>query len=237
MDNHIIQSLWVGNRLSKMEQLCIHSFLANGHEFHLYLYDPCENVPEGTVIKDANEIILKADISKYPNLPNFSDIFRYYLLQQRACWWVDFDVICLKPFDFPDDYVFASEEYPPGCLLVNGCLLKAPAGSPLLQVAIERCNQQDSLHPTGELLNGGLAFGPELLTHLTQELELRSYVKPRATFTPISCQNTPKYFIDPQVNTDLSEAYACHLFHSKWVEVEGSFPSTCFYEQWKRRFL
>ncbi len=34
----IIQSLWIGNPLSKLERLCIQSFIDHGHEFHLYTY-------------------------------------------------------------------------------------------------------------------------------------------------------------------------------------------------------
>ena len=33
-----IQSLWIGGELSPMEQLSIASFLAHGHEYHLYSY-------------------------------------------------------------------------------------------------------------------------------------------------------------------------------------------------------
>jgi len=237
-DNHIMQSLWIGDRLSTMERLCIRSFLANGHEFHLYLYGSCDGVPEGATVKNANEIIPQEDIRKYPSLPNFSDIFRYPLLQQRAAWWVDLDVVCLKPFDFTDDYVFASEEFPPGCLLVNGCILKAPPDGDLLKVAIERCNQQDSLHPKGKYFDGGLAFGPELMTNLTEELGLRSYVRPRSVFTPISCQRVPQDFIDPLPKADMSSAYACHLFHSQWFDaLEKTHPMTSLYEQMKRKFL
>ena len=43
----IIQSFWVGEPLSKLEQLCIQSFLDNGHEFHLYVYDDVQGIPEG----------------------------------------------------------------------------------------------------------------------------------------------------------------------------------------------
>src|SRR5258706_6206464 len=38
-DNKIIQGLWIGPTLSQMEQLSIASFLANGHEYHLFVYD------------------------------------------------------------------------------------------------------------------------------------------------------------------------------------------------------
>jgi hypothetical protein len=64
-DSNIIQSLWIGGHLSKVEQLCIKSFLDNGHEFHLYIYDEVKNIPTGTIICDGNAILNKEDIFTY----------------------------------------------------------------------------------------------------------------------------------------------------------------------------
>ena len=69
----VIQSLWVGDRLRTMERLCISSYLRNGHDFHLYTYNPVEGIPDGTVVKDANEV-----------MPNIVDQFRF--TAQFADW-------------------------------------------------------------------------------------------------------------------------------------------------------
>lgn len=105
----VIQSLWIGESLSVMEQLSITSFLSNGHEFHLYAYDDVKNVPEGTVLKDASEIISPDKIFKYKDhdsYAGFANLFRYTLLLERGQWWVDTDVVCLSPLDFKQRYVF-----------------------------------------------------------------------------------------------------------------------------------
>ncbi len=57
--SNIIQSLWIGKELSKIEQLCIASFIYHGCVFHLYTYEKVANVPAGVVLMDANEIIPK----------------------------------------------------------------------------------------------------------------------------------------------------------------------------------
>ena len=108
-DNRIIQSLWVGPRLSTMERLSIRSFLANGHEFHLYCYAPIAGIPEGAIVKDAREIVPESDVEKFRNLANFSDSFRYNLLLKKGGWWSDTDSVCLRPLDFNQNYVFSSE--------------------------------------------------------------------------------------------------------------------------------
>jgi len=40
-----------------MEHLSITSFLANGHQFHLYAYDSIAGLPAGVTIMDANQIL------------------------------------------------------------------------------------------------------------------------------------------------------------------------------------
>ena len=78
----IVQSLWIGGTLSKMEVLSIKSFIENGNEYHLYTYDNVKNIPKGTIIKDGNEIISKEYIFKYCNgsYSAFSNLFRFCLL-------------------------------------------------------------------------------------------------------------------------------------------------------------
>ncbi|BAP55651.1 hypothetical protein THII_1354 [Thioploca ingrica] len=108
----IIQSLWIGKKLSSMEQLSITSFLRNGHSFHLYVYDEVAGIPPKTIIKDANQIVPANKIFKYKNnnsYAGFSNLFRYQLLFEKGNFWVDTDIIALKPFNFPSDYVFGSE--------------------------------------------------------------------------------------------------------------------------------
>ena len=120
-----------------MEQLSIASFLQNGHEYHLYVYDAVQNVPTRAVIKDANEILPASRIFQYKHQASyagFANFFRYKLLLERGGWWVDTDVICLKPFDFADEYVFATEtdgEREP----ISSGIIQAPAGSEVMAYA------------------------------------------------------------------------------------------------------
>ena len=100
----IIRALWIGDSLSTIEQLSITSFLKNGHEFQLYTYDHIKNIPDGTTIKDGNEILDRSKIVRYQNgsVSLFTNWFRFELLKKYGGFWVDLDVICLKPFDFPE---------------------------------------------------------------------------------------------------------------------------------------
>ena len=46
----------------------------NGHEVHLYTYDKVENIPEGVIVKNGNEILDKSEIYRYKNGCLFSKI-------------------------------------------------------------------------------------------------------------------------------------------------------------------
>lgn len=108
MSAPIMQSLWIGDALSNLERLCVQSFLANGHAFHLYAYADIDGVPAGATLKDAGDILPASAIYRHRrgSLALFADWFRWELLHRHGDWWVDMDVVCLKRFDFADAVVF-----------------------------------------------------------------------------------------------------------------------------------
>ena len=143
-ENNVINGLWIGNELSVVELLTIHSFIRMGHTFHLWLYEPIKNkLPAQVVICDANEIMPRSSVFRY-NKPNqyghgkgsvsgFSDIFRYKLLYEKGGWWVDMDVTCLQPFDVREPYFFRSHHD----LNLVGNVMKCPPKSELMRLCYE----------------------------------------------------------------------------------------------------
>ena len=95
MSKPIIQSLWIGDKLSQVEKLCISSYIYHGHEFHLYCFNDIEGVPDGCIIKDASEILPREEVFTYNVGPGkgsssaFSNYFRYKLLDLKGNWWTD----------------------------------------------------------------------------------------------------------------------------------------------------
>ncbi|HYI93551.1 MAG TPA: glycosyltransferase, partial [Bryobacteraceae bacterium] len=143
-DNKIVQGLWFYGDLPLLQQISIASFLANGHDYHLYTYGPVGKVPSGTTLRDAAEMMCEVKVFQdrgEKGYATFADGFRYALLLERGGWWVDTDVVCLKFFDFSAEYVFASEHVPENseAVLPNNAIIKAPMGAPVLQYALEVC--------------------------------------------------------------------------------------------------
>jgi hypothetical protein len=56
----------------------------------------------------------KAHLPRLPRNANrfvqtFADLFRYKMLYERGGWWVDLDLILLRPLTHPHPYCFATE--------------------------------------------------------------------------------------------------------------------------------
>src|SRR5262245_34843930 len=177
----IIQGLWIGPELSTMEQLSIASFLANGHSYHLYCYGGVKNIPHGAVVKDASEILPSSAIFQYrlhASYSGFSNFFRYKLLLERGGWWADMDLVCLKPLDFEEEYVFSSE-MDKGVEVINCGAIKAPPRSGVMDYAWSECQSKDPAQITwGET-------GPRLMAQAVTAHGLEHFKKGYQVFCPI----------------------------------------------------
>jgi FkbM family methyltransferase len=237
--NRIVQGLWIGKHLSTMEQLSMRSFLANGHEYHLYTYGQIDNVPDGVTLKDGNEIIPSDKIFKYrdhDSYSGFSNHFRYKLLLEKGGWWVDTDLICVRPFDFPSEYVFSSQHNHEGeGDLVNVGAIKCPPGSPVIQYAWDVCQSKDP----SKLVWGEI--GPLLLARAVNELGLDTQVQGADVFCPIPWFRW-KELIEPDHPAVLrDDTCAVHLWNELWrrggFDKDEDYDPACLYERLKAKYL
>ena len=232
--NKVIQGLWIGSALSVMEKLSITSFLRNAHEYHLYTYNELSNVPTGTIIKDANEILPASAIFEYKDRPSyagFANFFRYKLLLERGGWWADADVVCLQPFDFPEDYVFSSEIITGKEVATSG-IIKTPIGSEAMAHAWHVCQAKKP----NKLVWG--ETGPRLMSEIVKKYRLDKYQKPYYIFCPISDWHK---VLEPYVAALPEAAYAVHLWNEWWrvakQDKNATYHPACIYEQLKAKYL
>ncbi len=130
-----VASMWIGDDLTFLEQLCLKSFVDAGHPTKLYLYDAVGGVPDGVEIADASAVMPVDEFIVNRNSGKagpHSDRFRYLLLKGTDEIWVDTDAYCVRPF--PEaEYMFASHFRH---LLANG-VLRLPKDSPTLAGLLE----------------------------------------------------------------------------------------------------
>lgn len=235
--NRVIQGLWIGPRLSQMERLSIASFLRHGHRYRLYVYDDVEGAPDGVELMDANEILPESSVfqySQHKSYAGFSNQFRYEMLHRHGGWWVDTDVVCVRPFDFTAPVVLTEESGHDPPFVTTG-IIKARKGSRFLRRMIETCRSKRS-----EDLRWG-ETGPKLLTATADKFNLRPRAVSHRVFCPIGYKDWRR-FIEPDFNEELpEETHGVHFWNEMWrragVDKDGDFPATSLYERLKARYL
>jgi len=228
-----IQALWVGQTLSVMERLSIASFLRAGHAYHLYAYNSVGNVPHGTVLMDAAEIIPARSMFRDTRgtFAAFSDLFRYKLLCERGGWWADTDLVCVRPFEFDRDVILATE--PDNT--VGSAVMCVPPGHPLVATAWRRCSDVDDATPEWGVM------GPRLLIELVRELQLETFLTPSPVFFPIDWHEWDSVIDPHRVWRFDPMTRSIHLWNSMWdlagVDKNERRPESCLYEVLKREYL
>lgn len=248
-----VASLWIGERLGPIELASIRSFQRQGHVFTLFAYEPLENCPEDVILRDAREILDIGRIvlhQKTQSSALHSDLFRYALIAKTDFLWTDLDIVALRPFDFPSDYIFGYEAEN----WLNGAVFCLPKTSSALAKLCSVHADTRGIPPylTGirkakyglrNLISGGLpitrwpwgSIGPRLIT-----LELRasgeiSHALPIPAFYSLPMDQAGR-FADPAGYSAAeapSEAYGLHLWASKLTryvneKYDGAFPKDSF---------
>lgn len=253
----IIQSLWIGNELSLLERLVVSSFLANGHEFHLYSYSPIIGVPTGAIIKDANDIIKKSQIfTCNGSYALFADWFRWKLINRMGGYWVDMDVICLKPFDFTDDIVYGMQDKWSPAIGV----LKFPVGHELTSFMLHRCEEFYGFREPIQIkiknmlrrmvwgnrkddLAWGHAGGPTGFRIALEKYGLLGIGKSVSIFYPVHYDNWQDIFTSVQHDNiaDLTCSFSVHFWNEmvrcSKLDKNGCFAENSLIELLKNKYM
>lgn len=235
-----LNTLWFGGRLGYLERLSIASALKVGHPVTVYSYEPgsLAGLPAGAEVADAREVMaderrVRLFEGKFKALG--SDFFRYEVFANRLGYWVDLDVLFLRPLEFSEPYVFGWEKGGS----INGAVLRLPAGSPMLEELrnIPEANwrppffgpRRTVLFYWQRLTKGEVkledlpwgAAGPAMITYLAHKYDLEQFSQPRPVFYPVPYDRAEDVFADADiVRSQLTpETRAIHLWNSRLKEL------------------
>ena len=144
------------------------------------------------------------------------------------------DTICLRPFDFPEEYVFSSE-MDRGLEVITSGIIKAPAGSDAMAYAWDVCQSKQP-----EQLVWG-ETGPKLMGEAVRKFSLEQYKKSYNVFCPLGYSEWRR-ILESGVETIPEEGgYAIHLWNEMWraagQDKNVAYPEDCLYEKLKRKYL
>jgi len=243
-----IASLWIGGRLSWLEQLCLISFVDAGHQTTLYSYSHIDNVPDGVEQASAEDIFPAEPMYRHARTGSpaiHADLFRLNLLKKTDQIWVDADMYCCRPFDFQSDFVFGWEK--PG--VICNAVLRLPGDSATLNGMLDfftdeyaiapwlrpwqkaelqaEADAGNPVHMTAQ--NWGFT-GPTAVTHFLKKSGEISHALPQEAFFPISFKDRNRMILSkPNIHEELTDdTYGVHFWARRMKprlqEKEGGTP-------------
>jgi hypothetical protein len=210
----IVNGLWYGSELGELEKLCIDSWIENGYKFRLWLYEDIE-VPKDVIVKNANHIVSFDQYFTYSEGHTvgtpvaFSNLFRTQLLYKLGGLYVDLDVLCLKPYEFNERFVFSEQVDSGWDYHVATCILYSENKGERI---FEDWSDWILAKKNKTITHGDL--GPNLFTKLIINNKLQKYVLPKDYFCPIDWQSYKDMFINRP------DSYGIHLFGSIWEDED-----------------
>jgi hypothetical protein len=257
----VIHMFWHGAALSRVERLCMASFLANGHALQLHVYDEPAGVPGGVQLVDAAATLSRQLIFHHErsgSIAAFADWFRYRLLYDRGGVWADTDVVCLKPVAYARPEVFARQDED----VINNAILGLPAQHPLAAWMSESCEYPNRILPYDpsrvrrrklkrRLLQGNRRgniqwgeYGPYGFTAAARHLGYEGLALPFWHFYPVPYQNWRCLFDGSLAENPglVAGSVAIHLWNEMTrrapnFDRNGRFPADSLFEQLYARYV
>ena len=252
--NRSVATLWIGPKLSPLEQLSALSLIETGHDLTLYTYEEVQCVPKGVRVADGRALlpgpIVRHKKTGSPAL--HSDLFRFELMRQTESTWVDLDVLAFKPLPTELDHVFAWENESS----LNGAILKLPKTSPALQALLAYgdnykgyppfLSPQKKLKYQIKTLWRGMtlpelpwgSIGPIGLTYYLRQSGEIQHALPRNSFYPVDQNDALRLLTDSHLTRQsfTADVYALHFWASKMRKLTknhfaGVIPASSFMGQ------
>lgn len=236
-----VRTFWTGPDLSYYEDLSLRSAVATGARVLLYTYNKTLNVPEGVELADAREV-LSGPLYQFHHkdgdrsLALHSDLFRYLAIQKFGGWYMDLDIVVMKP-SLPGDKVYLAYQEDG---VANAAVMKFPAQSPIMTAAIDEAMR---LVPEAGTSAPGAdhgIVGPALITRLASEYAIDHLVRPKSRAYEIHPNEVLMFFDPAQCETAFQRVASSdfvHLWNDLWRALripknlgppEGSFLDVLF---------
>ena len=211
--------LWVFGGLSRLEELCISSFVRKGYKVSLWTYATIfKNAPAGCTVRNAREVLAEEHLflNQRGSFAGFSDLFRYAVLRRFGGLYSDVDVIAVKHAKFmPSHAFFVTENSEDGGSIINGNVIHAP--SPSAGDIIDQAYSYALDFPKEKVQWGEI--GPQLLTAFSKKYPQHGYAIMEPDFSnPVSWWLCPQRLLEDDVTLPDS-CHFLHLYNEMWRQA------------------
>lgn len=246
---------WAYGPFSQLERLCASSFLQQSYDLSIWTYGGLTNAPEGSILRDAREVIPEDRVFTYKNgsFAAYANLFRYTLLNRYGGLYVDTDVVALKaPSAVPQESFLVGERRPfrgakllrqlrevlgrPHKTRINNCVIhkRAPQAGDIIDMA----QAFASRYPT-DLLEWGVT-GPQLITTLHEQYPQLSFrVEPPSFANPVNWWECPAPLLTPGGRLP-EDAVFLHCYNEMWrragIDKNAPFPVGSIMDTLAQRF-
>jgi hypothetical protein len=217
-DGSEFASFWHG-ALNPFAYACLASFAQGGARLRVFSYDRRLDLPAGVRLADArtiypDETLIRRFIANgKPSIATFADMFRYRMIQETGCCWVDADILCLsKPAFANDAFVFCRQADAVGTSLINNAVLKLPPSHPALAELVATAEAAIDVDQRWG------AIGPFLLTPVLGKYGLTRHALDSRTCYPIEPEQFWKLFL-PGYRDRVADAVRGATFVHLWSEA------------------
>ncbi len=198
---------------------CMASFAHFGAALRVYSYDDELDAPRGVEWADARRIFPdESRLGRYivqgkPSIATFADMFRYKMIRETGCCWVDSDILCLRKPDFAqEEIVFGRQSEFRGESVINNAVLKLPPADPTLNELIDKAESAVDVDQTWG------AIGPFLLTEIARRNGIDRFAREFHHFYPIEPDCFWKPFL-PAYRDEVAQDVRGATFLHLWGEL------------------
>jgi len=211
-------TFWRGD-LNPFAYACLASFPRAGVDLIVYGYERGLELPPGVRREDARQVcsdetlLERYQVDGKPSIATFADLFRYRMIRETGCCWVDTDLICLeRPFFAGRDYIFCRQADAVSSKLINNAVLRLPPSEPALAELVARAEAAADVDQTWG------ALGPFLLTPILEKHRLYDKaLEPRVCY-PIEPEQFWRPFA-PAYKSEVEEALQGAAMLHLWSEA------------------
>lgn len=212
---------WAKGSISRLEYLCMKSFVDCGYRLFVWSYDNSLEIPVKAILRDANKVVdeSKLFLNMRGSYAGFSDYFRYKVLNRFGGLYADTDVIAVRPArELPRKQFLVTEHTRKKVFnrYINGNVIYNP--NPCKGNVIDLALAYTRRFPKADV--EWAEIGPDLLSAIVQIYPRHGFViQPPVFANPLAWWECPEKLLQDD-SGDISEnTFFLHCYNEMWREA------------------